>query len=375
MLKSIRLSNFKCFANLKLECAPITLLCGLNGMGKSSVMQALLVLRQSYDLRELREGRLALNGELVNIGTGRDALFEDAEKDTLEFSLQSDGVPSPCALSCDYDREADRLNLRPAADAPGEFGISDAWRGVPPFGGRLVYIDAERAGPRKLYAHSETFARRGELGARGEYALSYLNARGAEMWPKDDPRFEGCESGRLAVGVERWLGEISPGARLRMQTVAEADALVAGFSFDRPGDVETRAFRATNVGFGLSYVLPLLVAMFLPKGTLCLIENPEAHLHPRGQTKLAELAVRAAMAGVQAIIETHSDHFVDGIRIAVRDGLIPPEDAAIHYFEREGGATVVSSPKVDKDGRLSSWPAGFFDQHEENLAKLLAPIR
>ena len=375
MLRNIRLSNFKCFANLELECAPITLLCGLNGMGKSSVMQALLVLRQSYDLRELREGRLALNGELANVGTGRDALFEDADKDTLEFSLQSDDVPSPCKLSCDYDREADRLNLRPAADAPGEFGISDAWRGVPPFGGRLVYIDAERAGPRKLYAHSETFARRGGLGARGEYALSYLNARGAEMWPKGDPRFEGCGSGRLAAGVERWLGEISPGVRLRMQTVTEADALVAGFSFDRPGDVETRAFRATNVGFGLSYVLPLLVAMFLPKGTLCLIENPEAHLHPRGQTKLAELAVRAAMAGVQAIIETHSDHFVDGVRIAVRDGLIPPEDAAIHYFERESGAAVVSSPKVDKDGRLSSWPAGFFDQHEENLAKLLAPIR
>ena len=375
MLRNIRLSNFKCFANLELNCAPITLLCGLNGMGKSSVMQALLILRQSYNFRELREGRLALNGELANVGTGRDVLFEDAEKDTLEFSLQSDDVPSPCKLSCDYDREADRLNLQPAADAPGEFGISDAWRGVPPFGGTLVHVDAERAGPRKLYAHSETFARRGELGVRGEYALSYLNARRAEMWPKDDPRFEGCESRRLAAGVERWLGEISPGARLRIQTVTEADALLAGFAFDRPGDVETRAFRATNVGFGLSYVLPLLVAMFLPKGTLCLIENPEAHLHPRGQTKLAELVVRAAMAGVQAIIETHSDHFVDGIRIAVRDGLIPPENAAIHYFEREGGAAVVSSPKVDKDGRLSSWPAGFFDQHEENLAKLLAPIR
>ena len=375
MLRNIRLSNFKCFANLELNCAPITLLCGLNGMGKSSVMQALLVLRQSYNFRELKEGRLALNGELANVGTGRDALFEDAEKDTLEFSLQSDGVPSPCKLSCDYDREADRLNLRPAADAPGEFGISDAWRGVPPFGGTLVHVDAERAGPRKLYAHSETFARRGELGVRGEYALSYLNAHRAEMWPKDDPRFEGCESTRLVVGVERWLGEISPGARLRIRTVTEADALVAGFAFDRPGDVETRAFRATNVGFGLSYVLPLLVAMFLPKGTLCLIENPEAHLHPRGQTKLAELSVRAAMAGVQMIIETHSDHFVDGVRIAVHDGLIPPKDAAFYYFERKGGAVVVSSPKVDENGRLSSWPAGFCDQHEANLAKLLTPAR
>ena len=375
MLRNIRLSNFKCFANLELECAPVTLLCGLNGMGKSSVMQALLVLRQSYDLRELREGRLALNGELANLGTGRDALFEGAAMDIMEFSLKSDDVPSPCELSCDYDQEADRLNLRPAADAPGEFGILDAWRTTPPFGGTLVYVDAGRAGPRKFYAHSETFARRGQVGARGEYSLSYLKAHGKEMWPEDDPRFEGCDSRRLAAGVERWLGEISPGARLQMQTVTEADSLVAGFSFYRPGDVETRAFRATNVGFGLSYVLPLLVSMFLPKGTLCLIENPEAHLHPRGQTKLAELTVRAAMAGVQVIVETHSDHYVDGIRIAVRDALVPPEDVAFHYFEREGDAAAVSSPKVDRDGRLSSWPAGFFDQHEENLAKLLAPAR
>ena len=375
MLKNIRLSNFKCFANLELNCAPMTLLCGLNGMGKSSVMQALLVLRQSYNLRELREGRLALSGELVDVGTGRDALFEDAEQDTIEFALYADGIASPCELSCDYDRESDRLNLRRSADAPGGFGISDAWRAVPPFGGTLVYIDAERAGPRKLYARSETFAQRGDLGARGEYALNYLNAHGDEIRPKDDPRFEGCESQRLAAGVERWLREVGPDAHLRLQAVAEADALIAGFSFDRPGDVETRAYRATNVGFGLSYVLPLLVAMFLPKGALCLIENPEAHMHPRGQTKLAELAVRATMAGVQVIVETHSDHFVDGIRIAVRDGLIPPDGVAFYYFERKGGAAAVSSPEVDENGRLSSWPAGFFDQHEENLAKLLAPAR
>ena len=83
--------------------------------------------------------------------------------------------------------------------------------------------------------------------------------------------------------------------------------------------------------------------------------------------------MRATLAGVQVIVETHSDHFVDGIRIAVRDGLITPDSVVFHYFERNSGKTVVSSPQVDADGRLSSWPAGFFDQHEENMAKLIAP--
>ena len=87
---------------------------------------------------------------------------------------------------------------------------------------------------------------------------------------------------------------------------------------------------------------------------------------------MAELAVRAAIAGVQVIVETHSDHFLDGVRISVRDGLITPEQTAIHYFEREGNSISVLSPEIDSDGRLSDWPRGFFDQHEENLMKLLA---
>ena len=173
--------------------------------------------------------------------------------------------------------------------------------------------------------------------------------------------------------VERWLQEVTPGVHLHLDPVSAADALIAGFSFDRPGDVATRRYRATNVGFGLSYTLPVLLALLSDAGTLCLIENPEAHLHPRGQTMLAELAARASTAGVQILVETHSDHFMDGVRIAVRDGLISPEGVVFHYFERVDGATVVSSPQIDTDGRLSTWPSGFFDQHEENLAKLLAP--
>ena len=96
MLTHLGLSNFKCFANLELDFAPITLLCGLNGMGKSSAIQALLVLRQSYELRVLREGMIALGGRLADIGTGRDALFDGAETDVIEFSLRRDDVTESC---------------------------------------------------------------------------------------------------------------------------------------------------------------------------------------------------------------------------------------------------------------------------------------
>ena len=319
-----------------------------------------------------------MGGRFTDIGTGRDALFEGAESNVIKFSLFRNDVKERCVLTYNYDSASDRLDMRWGEKAPDwidGFGVPESWRDAPPFGGTLHYVDAERVGPRKTYALSETFARGGDLGARGAYALNYLNAHGDDVHAKDDPRFEGCESWRLVDGIERWLAEVSPGAHLRLKLVPDADALVAGFTFDRRGDVETRPYRATNVGFGLSYALPLLVAMFAPKGSLCLIENPEAHLHPREQTKLANLAVRATMAGVQVIVETHSDHFMDGVRIAVRDGLIAPEGAAFHYFERgDEGAAVVSSPRIYRDGRLSEWPDGFFDQHEENLARLLAPV-
>lgn len=376
MLTRIKLSNFKCFQKLDLNCAPLTLLCGLNGMGKSSVIQALLVLRQSFESGDLLDGRLVLGGELADLGTGTDVLSEDADSDIVGFEIETDEIDRTCVLSFDCSRTTDQLIA--TNSNPKQLGSFDpeVWEEIPPFGHNLLYIDAERVGPRKSLPLSETLARRVDFGMGCEYALNYLNLHQDQLLHPDDSRCADLPDNRkhrLADVVNHWLQGVTPGAQLEFETIAAADALIAGFSFDRPGDVATRRFRATNVGFGLSYTLPVILALLSEPGTLCLIENPEAHLHPRGQTKLAELAVRASLADVQVIVETHSDHFMDGVRIAVRDGLISPDNTAIHYFERPDGETVVNSPKIDEDGRLSIWPVGFFDQHEENLERLLAP--
>ena len=172
MLGKLKLTNFKCFRSLELALAPLTLLCGLNGMGKSSVIQALLVLRQSSATGELREGRLVLGGELADLGTGQDILCEDAEADVVEFELHRADNPTPCRFSFDYSRTADELRTRdtsqgvfPSVD-PGS-NILKQWTEIPPLGGRLIYVNAERIGPRKFYHHSEMFARRGNLGTQG----------------------------------------------------------------------------------------------------------------------------------------------------------------------------------------------------------------
>ena len=421
MLRRIGLLNFKCFERLDLPCASLNLLCGLNGMGKSSVIQALLVLRQSFRTGGLLEGRLILGGTLTDLGVGSEVVFEGKDDALVGFVLFADetaGGEAPWAWAFEHEKAGDQLTavtrdeverILRAEEAPpawrevrlpsssdvvasdaalerigvpvAEDGqkrhprawVARAWRGVPPFGGRVVHVPAERVGPRKSYPLAEILARHGDFGPSGEYAWNYLNDRQNDLLPDDDPRRAGSAGRRLIEVVDHWLQDVSPGAHLQLRAVSDADSVIAGFTFERPGDAATRRYRATNVGFGLSYTLPVLLALLAPPGTLCLIENPEAHLHPRGQTKLAELAARAASAGVQVFAETHSDHFLDGVRLAIHDGLIAPADVAIHYFEREGGRAVVSSPSVDGDGRLSRWPAGFFDQHEENLARLLAP--
>lgn len=367
MLTRLEILNFKCFDRLTLECPSLSLLCGLNGMGKSSVIQALLALRQSFLTGHLQQGRLVLSGSLVDLGLGSDVLFEDAEDEVIGFGFYTDMYTEGWFQSFDYAPSGDQLSA-----SSNIVSIPEELTKCPPLSGRMVHVQAERVGPRKLYPLSVVMAEQGEFGKRGELSWNVLHARQNVRMQADDPRCAKLSGRRWIDVVDYWLQDVSPGAHLQLKPIPQADAMTAAFTFDRRKDVETNPYRATNVGFGLSYVLPVVVALLSDPGSLCLIENPEAHLHPRGQTRLAELAVRAASAGVQLLIETHSDHFLDGVRIAVRNDRIAPSDVAIHYFERVSGSSTVSSPVLDEEGRLSRWPAGFFDQHEENLSQLLS---
>lgn len=106
-------------------------------------------------------------------------------------------------------------------------------------------------------------------------------------------------------------------------------------------------------------------------GSLILLENPEAHLHPRGQSRMAMLIATAAAAGAQVIVETHSDHVLDGTRLAVKQGRLAASDTAIHYFRGNGVGVQIVTPTIAEDGSLSEWPEGFFDESDHTLDQLL----
>ena len=131
--------------------------------------------------------------------------------------------------------------------------------------------------------------------------------------------------------------------------------------------------RPTHTGFGITQVLPIVVAaLSARRNDLLLIENPEVHLHPAGQALMGEFLAEIADAGVQVILETHSDHVLNGVRRAVKNKTLPPDDVALHFFrprqdaEREG-LPQVQSPLIDGEGNIDDWPEGFFDQFDKDM--------
>ena len=375
MLCAIHLHNFKCWAHEDVPLGALTLVTGLNGSGKSTLLQSLLVLRQSYDQR-LLPGRLAINGELVTLGTGRDAFCEQAEDDELGLGLSwSDGERREWRFT--YDQAADVLEA--PGDGTGE-QAPELQLDLPPFGGEVFHLSAERIGPRVATEVSDFRVRvKREIGSKGELAGHFLGMHGDKAMGVAALAHPDVASLQLVHQVEAWLGEISPGTRLHVGQHRELDAVQIRYSFSGPAG-GTNEYRATNVGFGLSYTLPILVATLAARpGALLVVENPEAHLHPRGQVRIAELLARAAANGVQVLIETHSDHVLNGIRLAVHGGVLAPDQTCIHFFERRASETGSQarrvSPQMDQDGRLEPWPAGFFDEFDLSLSRLLGPSK
>ena len=120
-------------------------------------------------------------------------------------------------------------------------------------------------------------------------------------------------------------------------------------------------------------MLPIIVAALSVRSSdLLLIENPEVHLHPVGQAAMGEFLAEVAAAGVQVITETHSDHVLNGIRRAVKNGILTPDHAALHFFRprrhsEQQQLPQVHSPVLDAEGNIDTWPEGFFDQFDKDM--------
>ncbi len=374
MLEELTLNNFKAFAHLRLALAPLTLLSGLNGVGKSTALQALALLRQSADAGALAREGFLLNGELVSLGTGEDVLCEDyhLSQGRVQISIGVTPFGQPERLwTVDYSKEADllRLSRKESSQLVAEVDLAL-------FGRDFQYLRADRIVPAVSYPKSyDAAVRRGFLGSSGEHSVNYLRLHRDEKISHNSLLRMDARSDRLLDQVEAWMHEFCPGVNLAVQDLEGTDTVRLSYGFfGTAGIAATNRYRPTNVGFGLTYVLPVILACLTAKpGALLLIENPEAHLHPRGQSQMGRLVALAAATGAQVLVESHSDHLLNGMRLAVKNQDLSPEHLGLHYFHRAAqGEVKVAHPAVSSDGMLSDWPPGFFDEWDQALYQLLA---
>jgi predicted ATPase len=376
MLERIRLENFKASRDIEVRLASLTVLGGLNSSGKSTLLQAIGALRQSQEGASGSISGLSLSGYLVQLGKYRDLLTEGTEGYAIKIGVTEDGVQYNWVFDGAPDANQVQFSEQPAS--------------LPKFlqSPNFQYLQADRIVPRTLYPQAPQRERdTGFLGPRGEYTADFLsiNATRQVTAVRSHPRTglglseellnKVAPTDGLLDQVAGWLQQLSPGTLLNSAAVRGTDEVLLQFRYaGRVQDVTTEAYRPTNVGFGLTYSLPIIVAcLAAPAGALLLLENPEAHLHPQGQAALGELIARTASDGVQTIVETHSDHLLNGVRLAAKKGIINKDDVELHFFTRAtaSGEAFVQSPAILENGRLSNWPEGFFDQWDKDVEALL----
>lgn len=415
-ITSITVGNLKSIAQeTTLTVEQLTVLAGANSSGKSTFMQAALLLKQTLEATS-DPGALLLSGPNVRF-TSFDSLLSRCNPSARSKSLVigigagfKDGGP----LRIEFSRDAKKLVTVSRMSLPGATGLVELRPGltredIEPF-------LSERArrrlkSPRLSKKRNPTLAVRRrrcflevvqvEQGAR-EYAypldpdlgpgytfentmtqmlhLPGLRGTAERMYPLAavGEAFPGTFDPYVASVIARWQSEKKT-KNLRQLAAdlsqlgltwkvvanpindAQMELRVGRLAHARPGGAHDMV-NIADVGIGVSQTLPVLVALLVAEiGQLVYLEQPEIHLHPRAQLALAGPIIAAARRGVRVVVETHSSTLLLGLQTAIARGALSPELTCLHWFERDprSGATSVRSGALDRTGAYGDWPEDF----------------
>lgn len=362
-LSALRLEQFKCFEDLKVPLKALTLFTGFNGAGKSTAIQSVLLLSQgaragSWD--QSRDGtRLPLNGDVVRLGSAGDVIRAGAPNGQTRFEIEGERG----SISVELSGKAGARVLS-AETTIGPQGGEDLVRSI----GRLVHISAVRSSPADAYPMPDRLHTGvADVGVDGRFASYWYHER-ADSAVDGRRLLPGSVGDTFRRQVDAWLGFLAPGANANVQAMPAASMMALQFRLTEAGEWK----RPANVGYGLTYAFPILVQLLAADdGDVVVIDSPEAHLHPQAQSRMGRLLATFAAAGVQILVETHSDHVLNGARLAVADSVLPAKDLGLLFFAGAGArGHGVTMPAIDARGRIDAWPEGFFDQIDNDVARL-----
>jgi energy-coupling factor transporter ATP-binding protein EcfA2 len=436
VLKKIRLKNFKLHEDTSIDARRITVFIGPNNSGKSSIFQALLILRRAMlgvgntlfgssaqrtpttpehpflsrpdtavDIGEFEDvvrGRsnelqIRLEGELPERASSPAELFRGAGPVDLAFSIsarhdlltQHDGW-----LRCNYGET--RWSFPPPVSerALRVNGAHVQFSGVPQFS--LVEGRAElppdvseqrRQQIKLLAAHLATAPKRLVRSLRPVFAL-----RGFEEWAYpivDSPGKEDLDRMVLSDRAMALTNLLAANAKLRAQISERLKSLIElGIEFETASLRRVKVWATSaksgvpetlfvNEGSGANQLPFILVPIALAQpGEAVLLSEPEAHLHPSMQSAMTAMLLRASKErALQFFVETHSEHILHRLLHAVANGELALNELTVHYFENKNGKAEVRKLMIDEKGGVEGGLPGFFDQSLDELSEYLEALK
>lgn len=318
MLKNLNIQKFKVLENENLDIKPLTVFCGENSSGKSTAIRAMLFFGNgSFD----KSSYYSFN---AIYGLHDDYKYIELE-DSNGLIVKAYGANSVYA-----DKPAN-LDFNP------------------------TLLCAERIGPRKVYESiNNTYD---FIDMHGRLAPFFYHQKQNDNISK--LAIDNMEDTTLRSQVAYWLNHIL-GTTVKTENIQD-NIIVA---YQAPHDVEP--YSPLNTGFGTSMVFPILVTCLTAKiGDTIIIENPEVHLHPKAQSKLADFFAFIAQKGVQIILETHCEHLIYKLCYNVNQGIIDYDKVVFQYKEINKPFEAIYTDKkgrfVDEKDELKDFPTGFFD--------------
>lgn len=338
MLQSLELINFKSFVNQKFDLKPLTILAGLNGSGKSSVVEAINLIHNLHTLTWQKHIQ-------SNFNRNQFISFKSLLSINNGYKISAKWNGENIFLNASF--KDDFLNVE--TDESYNFSDYD-----------MQILLASRVGPQSAYVLNP-LSKDVSLDYNGRSIVDYiLKLNDSNVKIDESLKYEKAVS--FKDNVSDWLQIISPNSNLTFKI--EQDGKNARVFYN--------GIVASETGFGLSFTIPVIATLLDPNIKMLIIENPEAHLHPKGQSQLAKLIAKAVTSGKQVVLETHSDHIIDGIRVAVKQHMIRNDNVGIFFLDRKlDEPSEVTSISVDSFGNLSEWPEDFFDQGLVDAGELL----